>query len=89
MLSISKVKDQTWAILREEGAIVEEFADEDEDTEEEGGGPQSFDEKQGLAEKIMLQVSPVDSVTGANGGEFKAAQTAPGSDADLDIDDLR
>ncbi|KAJ8693452.1 hypothetical protein PTI98_008444 [Pleurotus ostreatus] len=43
-----EVKDRTWAILREQGAIVEE-AIEDED-----GSATSYDEKSPLSEKVAL-----------------------------------
>lgn len=43
-----QVKDRTWAILREQGAIIEE-AIEDED-----GSATSYDEKSPLSEKVAL-----------------------------------
>ncbi|KAF9495136.1 hypothetical protein BDN71DRAFT_1559699 [Pleurotus eryngii] len=43
-----EVKDRTWAILREQGAIIEE-AVEDED-----GSATSYDEKSSLSEKVAL-----------------------------------
>ncbi|KAG6815680.1 hypothetical protein H0H93_009226, partial [Arthromyces matolae] len=58
-----EVKDHAWLILREEGAIIEEPLEPDED----GGGsslaPESFDEKAGLGEKIALHLSGVPPVT--------------------------
>lgn len=53
--SFSQVKDQTWDILQEEGAIIEEAADDDIETDDEGG-PQSFDEKV-LGERVAMHVA--------------------------------
>ncbi|KAJ3492453.1 hypothetical protein NLJ89_g11233 [Agrocybe chaxingu] len=66
-----EVKDRTWGILREEGAIIEEAAedDDDEESEEEDGGPQSFDEKKVPPQVLSVHVPPgVDLVPGVNGG---------------------
>ncbi|KAG6916344.1 hypothetical protein DXG01_007235 [Tephrocybe rancida] len=48
-----EIKDRTWLILREEGAIVEEPVDQDGD----GADPESFNEKQGLEEKLGLHLT--------------------------------
>ncbi|KAF8155687.1 hypothetical protein B0H34DRAFT_714373 [Crassisporium funariophilum] len=87
-----EVKDRTWDILREEDAIIEEALedDDDEDTEEEGG-PQSFDEKQALAEKVTAHVSSADLVIpGPKGGVVKASQDerVSGLEGEIDVDDL-
>ncbi|KAJ6596948.1 hypothetical protein DFH09DRAFT_106793 [Mycena vulgaris] len=43
-----EVKDNTWLILREEGMVVEEALDEEDD----GGAEADYDEKNGVVEKI-------------------------------------
>ncbi|PPQ88786.1 hypothetical protein CVT25_010472 [Psilocybe cyanescens] len=52
-----EVKDRTWDILREEGALIEEEA-EDDDGSEEDGVPQSFDEKKVLAKQVAMHLVP-------------------------------
>ncbi|KAG5651341.1 hypothetical protein H0H81_009029 [Sphagnurus paluster] len=47
-----EVKDRTWLILREEGMIVEEAAEDDDP----GTEPASFDEKHELLEKVALHL---------------------------------
>jgi hypothetical protein len=42
-----QVKDQTWLILREEGMVVEEALDDEDD-----GHDTDYDEKNGIVEKI-------------------------------------
>ncbi|KAJ7449862.1 hypothetical protein FB451DRAFT_1530211, partial [Mycena latifolia] len=42
-----EVKDQTWLVLREEGMVVEEAVDEDDE-----GGDADYDEKNGIVEKM-------------------------------------
>ena len=66
-----QVFERSHLVFREQGAVIEE-ADEDED---DGGEPESFDEKDGLREKIALHlqdqqrsVSLTDMHPGANGG---------------------
>jgi hypothetical protein len=58
------VKDRTWGILRDEGAIIEEAADDDDTVDE--GAPHSFDEKV-LAEKVPVDapLAAVNLVPGA------------------------
>ncbi|KAG6827884.1 hypothetical protein H0H92_010093 [Tricholoma furcatifolium] len=56
-----EVKDRTWLILREEGAIVEEPIEHAGASG--GGGPESYAEKQGLGEKLALQLSGVPPVS--------------------------
>ncbi|KAF8064149.1 hypothetical protein FPV67DRAFT_1503662 [Lyophyllum atratum] len=46
-----EVKDRAWLILREEGMVIEEPADD------EGGELGNFDEKEGLAEKLALHLN--------------------------------
>jgi len=52
-----RVADDAWLVLREAGALVEEAAEDGDDSE--GGGPsagQSFDEKAGMAEKVAVHL---------------------------------
>lgn len=53
-----QVKDNSWQLLRDEGAIIEEVADDsDGHTEEEKDGPESFDEKR--ENHVEVHVSPI------------------------------
>lgn len=52
-----QVKDRTWDVLREEGAVIEEEAEDDEGSDEDEG-PQSFDEKKVLAEQVAMHLVP-------------------------------
>ncbi|KAF9479756.1 hypothetical protein BDN70DRAFT_906111 [Pholiota conissans] len=81
-----EVKDRTWDILREEGAIIEEAADDDEDGTEEDGGPRSFDEKV-LEEKAAVHLVASDITHFADGDIVKTAQNRLGPD--LGVEDLR
>ncbi|KDR79882.1 hypothetical protein GALMADRAFT_61975 [Galerina marginata CBS 339.88] len=79
-----EVKDRTWDVLREEGAIIEEEAEEDDDDDtEEEGGPQSFDEKVVLAEQVALHLVPA-----LDEGVAKAAQDGS-REHGMGVDDLR
>ncbi|KAG6833263.1 hypothetical protein H0H87_009438 [Tephrocybe sp. NHM501043] len=53
-----EVKDRTWLILREEGAVVEEPLEP-----EDGVDPQSFDEKGTLGEKLALHLTGLPVVS--------------------------
>ncbi|PPQ74920.1 hypothetical protein CVT26_011356 [Gymnopilus dilepis] len=79
-----EVKDRTWDVLREEGAILEEelVEDDDDDTEDEAG-PRSFDEKAALSNHVAMQIVP-----GLDDTLVKAAQHRSG-EHDTGIDDLR
>ncbi|KAG6861142.1 hypothetical protein C0995_003410 [Termitomyces sp. Mi166 len=59
-----EVKDRTWLILREEGAIIEEPLEQDGDGRGEAAEPQSFDEKHGFinGEKIALHLTDIPTV---------------------------
>jgi len=48
-----QVFERSYLVFREQGAIIEEADDDDEDGI---GEPESFDEKSGLAEKIALHL---------------------------------
>ncbi|KAH9478601.1 Transforming growth factor-beta receptor-associated protein 1 [Psilocybe cubensis] len=77
-----EVKDRTWDILREEGAVIEEEA-EDEEGSDEDDGPQSFDEKKMLAEQVAMRLVP-----GLDPNVVKSAvqkSTSP----KMGVDDLR
>lgn len=83
--SALQVKYRTWDILREEGAIIEEEKEDDDDndeSEEEDGGPQSFDEKQMLAEQVAMHLVP-----GLDGTVVKTAQRT--TSRGMDAEDLR
>ncbi|KAF8878476.1 hypothetical protein CPB84DRAFT_1817502 [Gymnopilus junonius] len=53
-----EVKDRTWDVLREEGAIIEEELVDDDDETEDEAGPRSFDEKGALSEHVAMQIVP-------------------------------
>ncbi|KJA17616.1 hypothetical protein HYPSUDRAFT_46248 [Hypholoma sublateritium FD-334 SS-4] len=81
-----EVKDRTWDILREEGAIIEEAVDDDDDETDDEGGPQSFDEKV-LGEKVAMHVTAHSALahgTVLDGGTD--ARLGPAStDSDVEI----
>lgn len=60
-----EVKDRTWLVLREEGMIIEEAVDEDED---DGEGGAVLDEKRALVEKVGVHLAVVPGVPGEGGG---------------------
>jgi hypothetical protein len=82
---LSQVKDRTWDILRDEGAIIEEAADDDDD-ETEDGVPQSFDEKV-VEEKVAMHLVASELVRGIDGDVVKTAQNR--LSPDLGVEDLR
>ncbi len=67
-----QVKDRTWLILRDEGAIIEEAAEDD--NTEESSEPKSFDEKgdQPSSEKIGLHVTPIHHLLPSINGSLNA-----------------
>ncbi|KIM35684.1 hypothetical protein M413DRAFT_326838 [Hebeloma cylindrosporum] len=76
-----EVKDRTWDVLREQGAMIEEAADDDDgdsNTEEEGE-PRSFDEK------VLAVDPPLSAVNLVPGGIVPHFPQAPGAT----LDDLR
>lgn len=79
-----QVKDRTWDILRDQGAMIEEAAeDDDDDTEEEGAGePQSFDEK------VVAVDAPLSAMKLVPGGVVQMVPHFPQAHGTT-VDDLR
>ncbi|RDB17168.1 Transforming growth factor-beta receptor-associated protein 1 [Hypsizygus marmoreus] len=85
-----EVKDETWAILREEGMIVEEAAESDGNESETDGG---FGEKQALAEKLALHLGDLaagtDDIHVEDGGARSEKAGLSGEASEMGYSDLR
>lgn len=77
------VAEQTWSVIREQGAIVEEPADDDDEGEDEGGG-----EKLGLelGERVQGEPASFNEKLGLHDVHFDAA--APDGAGGEDVVDI-
>ena len=77
------MKDETWAVLREQGAIVEEAAEEDDD-----GGEVKLDEKDVISEKIALHLQDVGRGRGGSiGGKVVEITAGEGEEGTRTVND--
>lgn len=74
------MKDRTWGVLREEGAIVEEAAEGDDDGD--------YDEKVSLAEKVALHLTAAEMSPDVN-QDAEKERLALRHDVDDPAEDLR
>lgn len=83
--------EQTWLVIREQGAIIEEAVDDGEDGDEpvdEKGVPMSFDEKVALhAGELAHDTAPevVDIHHPESGAKEAASPHSSHSGADVDV----
>lgn len=82
------VAEQTWSVIREQGAIVEEPADDDDEGEDEGGGEGA--EKLGLelGERVQGEPASFNEKLGLHDVHFDAAapDDAGGEEDVVDIE---